>query len=155
MRTAHLITAAMMLASAAHATATPLPTKPEPRTPAAVLAADEAWSKAERDGDAAYVGWLLDPEYQSVGRDGRATGKAAIVANAASHAGSSGYAARVDEWKAQHPLRADVRIAGDTAVLTWLSLKPSAGEPVSSSDVFVRRDGHWHAVYSQHSDASA
>ena len=62
-------------------------------------------------------------------------------------------AAKVVAWKAAHPLRGDVKIVGDTAVLTWVSTKPSSGEPISSCDIFVYRDGHWHGVYSQHSSA--
>ena len=55
---------------------------------------------------------------------------------------------------ATHAIEANVVISGDTAVLTWYdpSLGPERG--VRSSDIFVYQGGHWHALYSQHSDAS-
>ena len=69
-----------MLATAASlASATPVGgdgSPPEPMTAAAVHAADEAWDAAEVRGDAGYIDWLLVPEYQSVGSDGKSTRKA-------------------------------------------------------------------------------
>jgi hypothetical protein len=44
-------------------------------------------------------------------------------------------------------------IQGDTAIVTF-HLKPSGpGKGIMSSDIFVYRDGQWHAIYSQHTDA--
>ena len=141
---------ALALATSAIAASRPV----EPRTAAAVLAVDDAWGAAEARGDADFVDRLLMPDYRSVGPTGTATPKAAIVEGARSRSGSPMAAATIAEWKAAHPLRGDVALYGDTAVLTWISTKPAAGEPISSCDIFVYRDGHWHAIYSQHSAAS-
>ncbi|CAM3308103.1 hypothetical protein SPAN111604_15135 [Sphingomonas antarctica] len=59
----------------------------------------------------------------------------------------------VADYKATHPTRGDVMLTGDTAIVTWVSLVPGKGEPIASCDVFVYRDGHWRALYSQHSTA--
>lgn len=126
----------------------------EPKTAAAVLAADDAWGDAEGRGDAAFVDALLMPDYRSVGASGKSTLKAAIVAGARARAGSPMAAEAIAAWKAEHPLRGDVVLNGDTAVLTWVSLKPSAGQPISSSDIFVYRGGRWHPIYSQHTGVS-
>jgi hypothetical protein len=127
---------------------------PEPRTPEAVLAADDAWGEAELAGDTKFLDQLLLLEYRSVGQDGRVTDKAKIVAHARMHSGSAEQAAKVAAWKAAHPTRGEVTIFGDTAVLRWVLLKPESGDPVSSSDIFVYRGDHWHAIYSQHTSAS-
>lgn len=144
----------LLLATALPATARAAPVS-APISVAAVLAADHAWGAAEARGDAAFVDRLLMPGYRSVGPAGQTTLKAAIVARARARAGSPTAAATIAAWKAAHPLRGDVAIFGDTAVLTWVSTKAGSGEPVSSCDIFVYRDGHWRAIYSQHSDAAA
>lgn len=130
------------------------PSSLDARTTDAVKAVDDVWSKAEESGDVAYVDWLLLPGYRSVGHAGEITTKDGILANTQPHAGSSDRAAKIAAWKAAHP-RSEVSIFGDTAVLTWVSTKPGASQPISSVDVFVYRGGHWHAVYSQHTDAPA
>ena len=44
-------------------------------------------------------------------------------------------------------------LQGDTAILTFY-LKPLGAEKgIMSSDIFVYRDGGWHALYSQHTNA--
>ena len=126
----------------------------EPRTQAAVVAADRAWSAAETGGQIAFLEWLMEPGYRSVDAAGKVTDKAAILGSARAHAGPE-RAAKVAAWRAAHPVTPEVQIVGDTAVLTWVSTKIPGPEPVSSCDIFVYRDGHWHPVYSQHSDASS
>ncbi len=128
----------------------------EPRTKAAVIAADDAWGKAEVVGDYRFVDQLLLPGYQSVGTDGKVTSKAKIVVGARARAGkpSAAFAAEVAAWKAAHKVRGDVIMNGDTAVLKWVLVNPGTGDPVSSSDIFVYRGGRWHAIYSQHTSAS-
>jgi hypothetical protein len=126
----------------------------EPRTAAAVQAADDAWGAAEGRGDAAFVDELLLPGYVSVGPAGKVTTKAAIVDGARKRGPSATMAAQIAAWKAAHPSRAEVTIVGDTAILRRLLTKPGLGEPVSSSDTFVYRGGHWRAIYSQHTTAS-
>jgi len=155
MKRAGLITASLItaLASTTHAA---IPTMPDPKTAAAVEAADQAWSGAEQKGDAEFVAWLLLPEYRSVGPAGTFATRGAIVAHAKAQTpeNEAKSASMVAKWKSDHPSRADVRLFGDTAVLTWTSTRPEAKSGVYSCDIFTYRDGHWHAVYSQHTSAS-
>jgi Domain of unknown function (DUF4440) len=127
--------------------------KPQPKTAAAVIAADNGWSKAEEAGDVAYVDNLLLPDYRSVSADGSVHDKAAILASTKKNVGSQDYAAKVAKWEAAHPMETAAVIQGDTAILTFRlkSVAPERG--IMSSDVFVYRDGKWHAIYSQHTDA--
>jgi Domain of unknown function (DUF4440) len=125
--------------------------KSEPRTPEAVSA---AWSAAELKGDGAFVQHLLLPDYVSVSPNGKVTSKATIVAGAYSraHADRQPETAKVTELRAAHPYREQIKMFGDTTVVTFLSTRPDSGEPVLSCDIFVYRAGHWHAIYSQHSN---
>lgn len=125
----------------------------EPRTAAAVLAADEGWTAAEIRGDADFVDALLLPEYRSIGTDGKIASKAKIVASSRARGPHSNFGKIVADYKANHPTRGDVIINGDTAVLTWVSLVSGKGEPIGSCDIFVYRNGRWRALYSQHSTA--
>ena len=128
-------------------------TKPQPKTAAAVIAADDGWEKAEESGDVAYVDNLLLPDYRSVSADGSVHDKAAILANAKRNLGSAEHADKVAKWLAAHPMGSSVVIQGDTAVVTFY-LKPLGPEKgIMSSDIFVYGDGQWHAIYSQHTDA--
>ena len=126
---------------------------PEPHDAAGVVAADDAWLQAEIKGDGDFLDRLLIDGYRSVGNDGKVTDKAAIVGKARARGNSPDMAARVAKWRAEHPSRTAVTIAGDTAILTWISTKPGAGDPVSSCDIFVYEGGHWRALYSQHTAA--
>jgi hypothetical protein len=130
-----------------------IPTAPDARTAAAVQAADDAWGTAETSGDADYVDWLLLPGYRSIGKAGSTTDKMAIVARTRQNKGSAAQAAAVAAWKAAHPIKAKVTLFGDTAVLNWVSADDRSTESVFSCDIFVYRDGHWHAIYSQHTAA--
>ena len=136
-------------------TASPVLSKPsrEPHTAAAVLAADEAWTKAEIRGDGDFVDGLLLPEYRSISHNGMIATKAAIVAKARARGPGSDFGKMVAAYKATHPSRGDVTINGDTAILAWVSLVADKGEPVASCDIFVYRDGRWRALYSQHTIA--
>lgn len=125
---------------------------PDARTAEAVLAVDESWLKAEIAGDADTLNALLLDGYVSVGPDGKVSTKQALVDGSRRRGKSEKLAQQVAAWKAAHPTRGDVVFFGDTAVLRWVSTNP--GEPVSSADVFVFRDGHWRAIYSQHSTAA-
>jgi hypothetical protein len=128
-------------------------TKPEPKTASAVIAADDGWEKAEESGDVAYVDNLLLPEYRSVGADGIVHNKAAILDNAKRNLDSTEHADKVAKWLAAHPMGSSAVIQGDTAVVTFY-LKPLGPEKgIMSSDIFVYRDGQWHAIYSQHTTA--
>ena len=147
-----VLSAAAVLALPLFAFAAPS-AKPQPKTAAAVIAADDGWEKAEESGDVAYVDNLLLPDYRSVSADGSVLDKAAILANAKNNLGSAEHAAKVAKWLASHPMDAAAVIQGDTAVVTF-HLKPLAPEKgIMSSDIFVYRDGEWHAIYSQHTNA--
>jgi hypothetical protein len=127
----------------------------QPETAAAVIAADNSWSQFELNGDAAQLTRLLLPGYVSIGPDGKVTTREQLIgrAKARTPADLSKMRDQVQAWKAAHPLRPDVWISGDTAVLKWVA----AGDPkgtVRSCDVFAYRNGEWHAIYSQHSSAS-
>jgi len=127
--------------------------RPQPKTAAAVIAADNGWDRAENTGDVAYVDNLLLPDYRSVSADGSVHTKADILANAKSNIGSPEHAAKVAKWQAAHPMDTAAVIQGDTAIVTF-HLKPLGPEKgIMSSDIFVYRDGEWHAIYSQHTDA--
>ncbi len=111
------------------------------------------WDKAENTGDVAYVDNLLLPDYRSVSADGSVHNKSDILANAKSNIGSPDHAAKVAKWQAAHPMDTAAVIQGDTAIVTF-HLKPLGPEKgIMSSDIFVYRDGEWHAIYSQHTDA--
>ena len=125
----------------------------QPKTTAAVIAADDGWDKAEETGDTAYIDNLLLPDYRSVNADGSVHDKAAILASAKKHVSSPDYAAKAAKWRAAHPTGTLAMVHGDMAILTFY-LKPLGPEKgIMSSDIFVYRDGQWHAIYSQHTDA--
>lgn len=123
------------------------------RSEAAVIAVDQHWLEAEVGGDTAYLDDLLLPEYRSVGADGVAHPKAAIVAHAAKNQGSDTERRTVEAWIKAHPSGKSVVIHGDTAILSFYDPVLGAAKGVRSSDIFVYVDGHWHALYSQHSAA--
>lgn len=123
------------------------------RTASAVLAVDEGWTDAEIKGDANFVDALLLPEYRSIGAGGKIADKAAIVASSRARGPHSDFGKMVADYKATHPTRGEVKLNGDTAILTWVSLVPGKGEPIASCDIFVYRGGRWRALYSQHSTA--
>ena len=139
--------APLVLATAAEAA--------EPRTAAVVIAADDAWLRAEIRGDARALETLLAPGYRTVGVDGKVISREALLAGAVKRGYSAERAQQVAAWKASHPTKPSVTLFNDTAVLTWLVDAPDAAGPVSSCDVFVYEHGAWRAVYSQHSTASA
>ena len=143
------ITAASLVTVSAFAA----PGFPAPHTKEAVVAADEGWQRAEEDGDGRFIEQLLLDGYRSIGSGGKITTKAQIVEGARKRGKSPEFAKMVADWKAQHPSAAEVTIFGDTAVLTWVPTDAGPNPPVNSCDVFVYRDGAWHAIYSQHSTA--
>lgn len=126
----------------------------EPRTAQAVIAADESWSVAEGQGDAAHLEQLLLPGYVSVSANGAVTSREAIVRKARARSPSDLARLRtaMAGWRAAHPSQPQDTLFGDTAVLRWL-VTGGAGS-TSSVDVFVYRGAHWRAAYSQHTGAS-
>jgi hypothetical protein len=148
-----LITALGLGIAAAHAGLAQSAKDVEPRTEAAVIAADDGWGDAEDAGNSAFVDALLLPEYRSISSDGSVHDKAAILASVKKRVGTPISAADTAKWKAAHPSRTSVVITGDTAILTFTLNRPGSPASVLSSDIFVYRSGHWHALYSQHSEA--
>lgn len=124
----------------------------EPHTAAAVIADDEGWSKAEKTGDINYINALLLPEYRSISSDGSTHDKAAILAHAAKGRDDQS-TAKAEQWRAAHPYKTSVEINGDMAILTFALDKGVELKPIMSCDIFVYREGHWHALYSQHTEA--
>ncbi|MDQ2833133.1 MAG: nuclear transport factor 2 family protein [Acidobacteriota bacterium] len=127
----------------------------EAHTAEAVMAADKGWGVAEEKGDVAYVDALLLPEYRSISPDGGVHDKAAILAS--TRKSTPERAAMIEKYLADHPTEMAVIIDGDTAVLTFTAIpdakKPDAKRLIRSCDIFVYRNGHWRAIYSQHTDA--
>jgi hypothetical protein len=122
---------------------------PEPKTVAAVIAADNAWGDAEKRGDADFVDKLLLPGYQSISSDGKIATKAMIVEHTRARGASTAYAEKFEAWKAAHPEHPEVTITNNIAVLTWVADQAPAGR-VGSCDIFAYRDGRWRGIYSQH-----
>jgi hypothetical protein len=130
----------------------------QPRTAAEVIALDRQWSRAEDDGDVAWLEALLSPDYQSIATDGSAIDRDHILAGARRNATLDpaqrrDMAARNAAWAAQHAGTTRVVLLGNTAVLTSISKIPGKTGLVMSCDVFAWRNGRWHALYSQHSNA--
>lgn len=121
------------------------------RTAAAVIAVDQHWLEAELGGDTAWLDRMLLPDYRSVDAKGVAHSKAAIVAHAAKNRGSDVERRKVEAWIKAHPYGQSVVIRGDTAIISFYDPKLGPQEGVRSSDILVYEDGHWHALYSQHS----
>lgn len=128
----------------------------EPRDEAAVIAADDSWLKAEVSGNGDYLDGLLLPGYMSVGAGGKITSKAQIVAKARARTKEElvQLAQQVATWKTAHPDHPDVTIVGDVAILRWVATQSDGTASVSSSDMFLYRDGRWRAIYSQHTSAA-
>jgi hypothetical protein len=126
---------------------------PEMKTAEAVKAADAAWLQAELDGDYQFLDSFLLDGYRSIDASGAVFSKAALIASRRNRGKSAAFAQAVQDWKAAHPNHAEVALYDNTAVLTWVSDEVKSTTPVYSCDIFVYRDGHWHAIYSQHSNA--
>ncbi|MBD8881733.1 nuclear transport factor 2 family protein [Rhodanobacter sp. 7MK24] len=122
------------------------------RTAAAVRAVDQHWLEAEESGDAAWLDDMLLPDYRSVGVAGTFATKAAIVAHAAKNRGSQAMKQQVTAWQQAHPVEQQVTLQGDTAIISFVSTAPATKGKLYSSDVFTYIDGHWHALYSAHTD---
>lgn len=117
-------------------------------TSAAVIAVDNRWSTAEVSGDTTWLDRMLMPDYRSISADGKTLDKKALLAHAAKNRGSDKMRKQVDAWRKSHPTKESVVIHSDVAILSFSN--PKTGQ-VRSSDIFVYRNGGWHALYSQHS----
>ena len=160
--------AAAPLAVAA-APATPAPATAPATTPAASPADenrhDEAalraivdhWTRAERDGDVAYLSQLLAPEYRSVGTTGEAHARAALLEHAERNQRSA--EAREErrrageEYLRAHPTEVSVVIHGPLGIVSYYNPKRGLDHSVRGSDGFVYEGNRWHAIYSLHNSA--
>jgi ketosteroid isomerase-like protein len=120
------------------------------RTAAAVIAVDQHWSEAENNGDAAWLEGMLLPDYRSVGVAGTFAPKASIVSHAKKNTRPQAMKQEAAAWRQAHPTETKVTMQGDTAIISFVSTSPATMGKIYSSDVFVYVDGHWHALYSQH-----
>ena len=122
------------------------------RTEAGVIATDEHWSLAEMTGDTAFLDQLLLPEYHSVSDNGVAHSKAQIVADAATRRGTDLATAnsRLAANRKAHPYGTSIVVRDNTAIVTFYDPAIGVQKGIKSSDVFVYAEGHWRAVYSQH-----
>ena len=138
------------LTFSASATAADVQMSQTARTSAAVIAVDEQWSQAEMHGDTAWLDSMLLPEYRSISADGKILDKKTLLAHAAKNHGSDTMRKYVEAWRKTHPTKESVVMRGDVAILSFSDPRT---ERIRSSDIFVYRDGGWHALYSQHSKA--
>jgi hypothetical protein len=124
----------------------------EPRTEAAVLAADDDWLAAELRGDLKALDARLMPTYRDVTPEGKVYTKQDLLAGVAKHPDKVTTAPlqTAADYRAQHPVVEHVLIEGDTALLQFESLKPEEQGVIRSVDVFVYKDGHWRGLYSAH-----
>ena len=120
---------------------------------AAVPAVEQHWTRAEESGDDAWLEQMLLPEYRSVTPEGVAHPKAAIVAGAKKNRDSDATRLADEAYRKAHPYGTSVVLQGDLAIVSFYDPALGAQKGVRSSDIFVYRDGHWHAIYSQHSNA--
>ena len=122
----------------------------EPKTEAAVLAADDDWLAAERRGDVAALDRRLDDSYRDVKSDGKVHLKADMLRAVANlKVKATDPAAKVAaDFRAQHPMLEKVTIVGDTAILSFHSVDPAQQAIVRSIDVFTYEHGMWRGVLS-------
>ncbi len=108
-----------------------------------VIAAAHAWDAAMIANDAEAIGRFMADEWTIVGPDGSLSDKAAFLALVRSGALTHDVMTSEDLV---------VRVYGDTAVLIARGVSGGRyrGQPFReverSSNVFVRRDGHWRCV---------
>lgn len=127
----------------------------EPKTEAAVLAADDEWLASERRGDVATLNNRLADSYEDIAPDGRSHPKARLLAATANlKTPATGTVAEVAAaFHKQHPTIEKVVIAGNTAILTFSASDPKLGPVVRAADVFTYKDGMWRAILSTHTPA--
>jgi len=115
---------------------------------ASVIAVDDHWLVAEENGDVAWLGAMLLPDYRSISADGRVLDRKTLLAHAEKNRGSDQMRKKVDAWLKTHPSEKSVVMRGDIAILSFTD--PHTGR-VRSSDIFMYEAGGWHGLYSQHS----
>jgi hypothetical protein len=132
------------------ASAGPAAAADEPRTQAAVLAADDDWLAAERLGDAAALDARLADAYHDVSPTGSVHLKAHLLEHTRTRkdkmTGTPQEVAAIVRKK--YPVRETVEITGDTAVLTFHSVDPAQNDRILSVDVFTYENGRWRGMLS-------
>ena len=123
----------------------------EAMTEAGVRAVEQHWTRAEGTGDIDFLESMLATDYRSVNADGKAIPKSAIVEHAAKNKGSDKGMRDIDAYIKAHPFGETVAMHQNTAVVTFYDPQLGPQNGVKSSDIFIYVDGHWHAMYSQHS----
>lgn len=152
LRHVHLIALAVLLLPCANAARAAVPADETGHTDASLLALEDHWLHAEGTGDTAWLEQMLLPGYRSVSQDGSVHDRAAIVAHARKNQDSDAAMRQIEAYLRAHPSGKKVVIEGDLAIVSFYD--PAVGpQRVRSSDMFVFRDGRWHAIYSQHSAA--
>jgi hypothetical protein len=98
----------------------------EPRTEAAVLAADDDWLAAEPRGDLNTFDARLMSTYRDVTGEGKVYTKQNLPTGAAKHPNkvTTPPPQAAADFRAQHPVVEHVLIEGDTAILQFESTKP-------------------------------
>lgn len=144
----------MALPTAQAANLAPPGANPNEKSENGVRATEDRWQHAEEVGDTDYLEGMLAPEYRSVDPDGQAYSKARIIAGAAKRKGSDEGSKTIEAYIKAHPSGTQIVMHGDLAIISFY--KPDLGptKGLKSSDIFVYENGGWHAIYSQHSDAS-
>ena len=124
----------------------------EPKTEAAVIAADDDWLAAERRGDVASLDARLADIYRDVESNGRAHPKSELLSATARRKDIwPGTAAEVAAaFRKKYPVVMKVVIAGDTAILSFHSTDSSLESYIGSEDVFTYQNGMWKGVLSNH-----
>ncbi|HEX5353259.1 MAG TPA: nuclear transport factor 2 family protein [Rhodanobacteraceae bacterium] len=108
---------------------------------------DDHWSLAELRGNTAWLDALLLSDYRSIRADGSVWDKKALLARAAKNRGhGSEKLKQFDAWLKTHPMDESVIIHGNVAVLLFSD--PQNGR-IRGSNIFIRENGRWHALYSQ------
>ena len=122
----------------------------------AAMAVEAHWGEAENHGEVKYLEKLLLPAYRSVGPTGMVHTRDALLATARARMDPGASAKAVADSAAYvtaHPFRTSIVLAGNTAVVTYYSIRLGPEKGIMGSDVLVFMDGQWHALYSQHSSA--
>jgi hypothetical protein len=146
-----LLSAAVLGWSVAYADGVQSNKSEEAMTEAGVRAVEEHWTLAEGTGDTGFLEAMLAADYRSVNADGKAISKSTIVEHAARNKGSDKGMQEIEAYRKAHPYGEAVAMHQNTAIVTFYDPQLGAQNGVKSSDIFIYVDGHWHAMYSQHS----
>lgn len=126
------------------------------RDEAALRALEDHWSRAESDGDVAYLSQLFAPEFRSISPTGETATRAAILEHAAkrnTEAARAQARKNAKEYLAKHPTQMAVTVEGAVGIVSFYNPQRGADHAVRGADILVYEDNRWHAVYSIHNGA--